>query len=757
MANVLQIGYQTSWYQYDVGKYEPGFTYVYFDEDEVVSFSVENDCECTIGKSNVRLPTVYDRRSFIPGLLAYDSDSVGFKYKLTLNIENADTRDKIDAILACKNLFYIGYGYYELSGGGYYAKSTGNEISLMQTARYCVIKPSYELRKYHSGKKAARNKISLEFYSTENAYEYLATRPYRTDGQEYYYQVVIDPDGENITIDGLNDVINISPLSTGFDIEPQRFGNIELNDIYITFNNYKHYFENFRNATTWEHERNNPARIAFWRFEAAANPGDTQLKIRNSTGSSYGDIIPKVYDSINLIDSSLNIETRTIISEEIISGQDYYTVTLNSPITGTYTTSDYLYLNNLIGKKVSIKLVKIQNEPTGTQTATVTTIFKGVVREPFTVSDDSATIKVDNILPEILNKPLTHKTGDYLPLYIIKGGLLLQDSVLWTTQTGSGTLDYSKITLYDGATPGKWEITFSSDTNFTVSGPSCNAKAGSTASIFYDQTDASDSQIKIDTTAWGGAPASDDVVVFYVSVNYEDEYVPTIIHDLIVTHGLSTDENLTTTDEGVTQSISFYKACTIGEAIASILSASDFVLTTDYLGRFILTRLKKLDTATETSNFNTIVELIANQFHDTYKLSYSDIYNSFTMEYNYDYYEEAYKKIARYPDDLSSTENISNVIFGKKRTLSIQGPGYQSLSNCLSYMDALYKLYAFGMRVISFETTLYSVDKVNPGDIINVDFAGSYISILITTKEIDFANYSIKYTGYSQEDTFNNL
>ncbi len=744
--NVLKIDIQSGWTEGDPGQYEPTMTSVYFTEEEFDNISIANDLECIFPESSVRLPVVYDRSSMLT-YVDYEN-KISYNYTITFNINEATTRAKVDQVLTCKNLITIYYGYNDITGA--WNRYSGR-VTSSGSVGYVSVSPEYEVKKYNFGRESANTKLTVKFYDIANYYGSPATRVYRQEGIDYRYQIIIDPDGDSFCIDGLNDLVSISNYTHGFDYEPARLGEIELNDIYLTFNNYKHFFENFRNSSYWEHSKPNPFRIAFWKLAQTVNVGDSEAYLSGSLESEYGTIAPKVYDKITLIDADLNYETFTVTAVTYNALGNI--VTLNGTASREYNSSTaYAYLNGIVGKKVQIKLIKTQHEASGTDTVTATTIFKGIIRQPFNVNKDSAFVKVDNILPDILNKPLVIRSDDYFPYYVINSAGERENSIRWTTQTGSGTI--SDVTYYDGASPGNWTVTFSSATDFTVTGPNCYAKAGSTASDFYDQTDATNSQIKIATTQWGGTPSAGDVVGFFLCVNYEVVDIPNIIYSLLVTHGGATDEYINVTSEGLLYSISFNAQCTIGEAVSALLRGSDFVLTTDYLGRFILTRLKKFDVNTETSDFNTIVSLSHLAFYDEYQLTFSDIYNNILVNYGYNYYDSKYDKIARYPQDWTDSTNLSAEAFQKNRYLELFSPGIQTEAYALQLARTIYNLYAFGNRIIKVKSSISIISSVNPGDIIKIDMAGSYLALFVIAKDINFMDYSITYTCANMERTF---
>ena len=169
---------------------------------------------------------------------------------------------------------------------------------------------------------------------------------------------------------------------------------------------------------------------------------------------------------------------------------------------------------------------------------------------------------------------------DNLSLYsgetvFFDGTFIMGNDASSSIQTFGLDYAYNDMTIYSGANLGQWTFTFSSDRNFTAVGPNTN-KAGSTLSDFYDQTGATDSQIKIPSSFWHGTPAAGDIFQFYVSANFSNASVGEIIQELISDYGglPAAYHNIDTaalSDDSDKITWSFDSSLTVGEAITLML------------------------------------------------------------------------------------------------------------------------------------------------------------------------------------------
>jgi len=99
---------------------------------------------------------------------------------------------------------------------------------------------------------------------------------------------------------------------------------------------------------------------------------------------------------------------------------------------------------------------------------------------------------------------------------------------------GSGTLDRSLVTIGDQCEVGLWEITFSDDTNFVITGPGISQQTGA-----IDEDFSISNVITIPTTAWDGIFFLDMKVMFITGISYAYQNAVDIIYALYSKGGLS--------------------------------------------------------------------------------------------------------------------------------------------------------------------------------------------------------------------------
>ena len=319
-------------------------------------------------------------------------------------------------------------------------------------------------------------------------------------GYNIYPEIVFDAGGEYIKIDGFHSLKHISPITTGIELSPESIGQLLFHDMQVTFNDKNEYL-NIQSMLSGYRPFRNEANLSVEHYPAS------NYFLKPSHKFRVGDWV-RVSDGTN--DDAFRVSS-------IESDKIYYEA---GAVTNTYT---YVAIATepFINKIVRVYL-RYDSDAIGDHGSQL--VFVGVTKDRFSWNDGEATVTIYNLLGDMLNRELTVKTsGTYASLSdgleITGADGTLSNSFNWSTQTGNGVL--ADVTIYNDASLGKWEITFSNATNFTVRGPRCEDKAGTTAGDFYDQTNASDSQIKIASGDWSGTPAAGDVLEFYVSVNFE--------------------------------------------------------------------------------------------------------------------------------------------------------------------------------------------------------------------------------------------
>lgn len=553
-------------------------------------------------------------------------------------------------------------------------------------------------------------------------------------GLQPIVEIIIDPDGINKKVDGYHDIKSMSVISNNVEIDPMNLGEIFLSDMQLVFNDPDEFLSLFSHRET-----------EFRPFRACYNV----IKGFNDMSGYYWDLA--LYDTIWLepflsassiyerflyfdigdritISDGTNKETKRILHKRVKT----YHVGTNlfqdqqiavSKCTNTYAAGDLVSIEPYIGKKVEIKL-RLKNY-VGTLT-----VFTGIIREPFEYQNGQAILKIDNLLADVLNKPIKIKSGSTTPLQITDSSGALTSSIAYSSGAGVTLAD---VTIYTGANLGAWTVTFSSATDFVVSGPNCNDKAGDINTDFYDQTDATDSQIKIASADWGGTPAANEVVSFYVSANFENMSVPEIGHDLLSVYGETTEIDVDSAiDSGSTVysfntaynqysgesiSISFSEAGTIGQAL-NIVTPHALCYPTQNHGKIALFALRPFGNYESPPGTGGPVTTV-NQRSGLNSHGQGNFYNEIIVNYGYDYTTGAYQFQIVYPE--KDSDNKSYHILGTKRPVEINMPGIYSESDALTCAKRYYAMWHMGFMKYSIDTDLAMVN-CDVGDVLEDPF-----------------------------------
>ena len=75
-------------------------------------------------------------------------------------------------------------------------------------------------------------------------------------GLQVIVEVIIDPDGRHIVLDGYRDIKQMSSVRYGVDIRPENLGQIILTDLYLTFNDHNEIFNPYCQRSGYRPFRN---------------------------------------------------------------------------------------------------------------------------------------------------------------------------------------------------------------------------------------------------------------------------------------------------------------------------------------------------------------------------------------------------------------------------------------------------------------------------------------------------------------------
>ena len=137
-----------------------------------------------------------------------------------------------------------------------------------------------------------------------------------------------------------------------------------------------------------------------------------------------------------------------------------------------------------------------------------------------------------------------------------------------------------------------------------------------------------------------------------------------------------------------------------------------------------------------TESLDTIDQSIV--LSNTTNIASMEVYNSFKIDYAYNYSEQKFAKTYIYPE--TDAANTSLTTHGYKREKSLRLPGYYSESIVQTLAEYLYNIFSSGLKIISFETDLktfsaligerYDLDSTYPAIDTEVELYGYTLNLL---------------------------
>lgn len=480
-------------------------------------------------------------------------------------------------------------------------------------------------------------------------------------GCKPYIEVIIDPDGDAVTLTTTHSVQQIDNIINEFNPDPTVSSESILKDLNITFTDPDEYFAAFTGRASRYFKRIN--RITSQ--STATNP----VGLNTGLGEFAENDTVTISDGTNSESFTCNGDTATNF------------VGWDGSLSNTYAAGSQISSLPVTGNEVEVRLRLVGQSG-------YVVIFRGFVREPFQWDGTKAVLKLDNYLSKMFDKPM--RICDISPTPTERATLSgnLETSLSWST---GATTSLYEVTVYEGARLGQWTITMGADVGgyyaYHVSGPGEIEDTGFTNADYYDGTDDTDSQIRIATGDWDTIQ-SGDILTFYVSANFVEKTVPEIVYQILHDYGDIEDGNIDVSPTGITDAgaltYSFNEAYnnlssdTMTFSIDSehtIIQAVMLMLPQSlcYIGQMLNGNLRMVVLDPDFAMASLTPTVIGNP-----TVSHSDIINEFIVNYAWDYSDSAEDnvKTKTWPD--SDDTNASYDIHGRKVTETIMAPGLNS-------------------------------------------------------------------------------
>ncbi len=256
----------------------------------------------------------------------------------------------------------------------------------------------------------------------------------RKVGARFSVEVILDPEGDAILLDGDRDISNISELTQKKELDVDEGSSIYIQDITLSFNDKSSYFD--------PDNPSSPFHSCNTMLSESADAGASTLKLMPFSGVEF-----IAGEELEISDST-NSERITVKSFEEDSGSTgYHSLSLASPgLAHAYSAGVNIYTVPVIGKDILIKLIN-STETTDEEL----TLFLGKIERAPEISpgvariicSDSRKLQLDTAL-------LGADSSDALKLMCVGSGGSLIPSIKWSNEFNIPPLNYSII---DGALP----------------------------------------------------------------------------------------------------------------------------------------------------------------------------------------------------------------------------------------------------------------------------------------------------------------
>jgi hypothetical protein len=244
-------------------------------------------------------------------------------------------------------------------------------------------------------------------------------------------EVIIDPDGDNIKLDGFHNLRQALSIPVySWELDPSYQSEMMFDDIYLDFYDLDEFFHPLTSRDGYK---------PFKQYTTGLYdvPTATSARLLGHSGVSGFDIF-----STGDVVKFVSISDPTVSDTVQITSVDFYDVgsyTLQqihfASLSGSYVANDIVTSQPLLGKTVEIRI-----RLSGQRTSGEYTVFRGIIREGFEWQNGSAILKLTNIYGLFMQSILKiHATSPTSIQRVTTEGVL-DHTFNWTTKTGTGSI-----------------------------------------------------------------------------------------------------------------------------------------------------------------------------------------------------------------------------------------------------------------------------------------------------------------------------
>ncbi|HPR89793.1 MAG TPA: Ig domain-containing protein, partial [bacterium] len=256
----------------------------------------------------------------------------------------------------------------------------------------------------------------------------------RKTGAKFAVEVVLDPDGAAIALDGDHDIVDMAEVTQERDLDIDQGGMGYIQDVVLTFNDLDNYFDP-DNTTSPFHQCEGT-------LSEDASAGATVLKLLSWPGVAFADT-----ESL-IISDATNSETVGVGGFTADTGSEgYHTLLIDAPgLAHDYAAGSSIYTAAIVGKQIIVRLANLTET-----TAEKLTLFRGEIIKDPEVSCGQARITCADARKRALDSALVGADPDATnKLMCVGTDGALRSSIVWPNEFNVPPLTY---VISDGALP----------------------------------------------------------------------------------------------------------------------------------------------------------------------------------------------------------------------------------------------------------------------------------------------------------------